>query len=422
MEEGKSKSTSVSGNSAFLLEDTIPDIAGCYFFAGEELSEAIKTANIVLDANVLLLPYGAGGKSLAATGEAYRRIASEGRLYVPSRALREYLRNRPNKISELLQSLNNSISRFPAAPEISYPILEGLKDFDALSSLIGSYKELRKQIMDARAQLHEQIVSWRLRDPVLEEYRKSIPDSSIKDINIDREAAIKELEGRYSLSIPPGYKDAAKDDGGIGDFVIWKTILEIGEATKKSTIFVSGEEKSDWQHRVNSSGFLPRLELIDEYRRKSSGGSFFIIQLSDLLEFFHATPELVEEIKQEEQRISAATNPIVSCPYCEAQASVYLGSPIGSSASPICDNCRSKFHVHRTRDGVIVNAWGERKASAPATGMEQTILACPQCGEGNSVEIGTDVGSSRWTTCHVCGIKMSAHREQDGGIFVNIHK
>ena len=46
--------------------------------------------------------------------------------------------------------------------------------------------------------------------------------------------------------IPPGYKDAGKEDSGIGDLLIWHTILELGKVHKKSVIFVSGDEKPDW--------------------------------------------------------------------------------------------------------------------------------------------------------------------------------
>ena len=47
--------------------------------------------------------------------------------------------------------------------------------------------------------------------------------------NIDRDEVLEEMTRRYKQAIPPGYKDASKPDGGIGDFLIWKTILNLGE-------------------------------------------------------------------------------------------------------------------------------------------------------------------------------------------------
>jgi hypothetical protein len=53
----------------------------------------------------------------------------------------------------------------------------------------------------------------------------------------------KEHVFRFANQIPPGYKDAGKADEGIGDYLIWETILEIGRTRKASVIFVTGGEK-----------------------------------------------------------------------------------------------------------------------------------------------------------------------------------
>lgn len=413
------KRTDVS--AAFVLSDVLPNAADAFGFSQVRIEDAVKKANIVLDANVLLLPYGAGGKSIGATGEIYKNLASDGRLFVPAQALREYLKNRPKKISELLQSLTDAISRIAPPPEVSYPILEGIDQFRELEELIVKYKQLRKEILQAREKLSEIIVAWKLKDPVLEVYRKSIPVSSIKEIAIDREKAIQELERRYALAIPPGYKDSTKEDGGIGDYLIWRTILCLGEETKKSTIFVSGDEKPDWQHRSNNAGFMPRFELIDEYRRSSSGGSFFIVSLSSFLELLHTKPELVSQIRREEEKANDSVLTPVECPYCLINFVAYLAAPIGSSATPVCAGCKNKFHVHRTRDGVISRQWGMRSEVQPSFTVVSTGVGCPACGAGNEVMLGSDVGSTRWTYCKDCGSKISAHRQSDGGVFVNIH-
>ena len=43
--------------------------------------------------------------------------------------------------------------------------------------------------------------------------------------------------------MPPGYKDGRKEDEGIGDFLIWKSLLKFGEEKKLDLAFVTGEEK-----------------------------------------------------------------------------------------------------------------------------------------------------------------------------------
>jgi hypothetical protein len=114
---------------------------------------------------------------------------------------------------------------------------------------------------------------------------------------------------RFINKIPPGYKDEAKGDQGIGDLLLWLTILEIGSARQTSVIFVSGEEKADWWHRSEHQQLYPRFELVDEFRRASGGHSFHIIKFSRLLELFGASTEVVAEVREEE-RIAARQVPL----------------------------------------------------------------------------------------------------------------
>ena len=409
----------VDKDSAFVLEDVLSEPVAAFLHSGESIEDAIKVANIVIDTNALLLPYGAGGASISATGATYTKIAKEDRLVIPAQVMREYLKNRPKKIGELIQGLSDSLSKLPQPPQISYPVLEGIDDFESLKKEVEEYGTLRKTMLASKSKLLDAVSSWSLKDPVLEAYRSSIPESAIIDTKVDRDDALKEMLARYQNSIPPGYKDASKDDGGVGDFLIWKTILEIGESSKVSTIFVSGEEKSDWQHRSNNVGFLPRFELIDEYRRASNGGSFFIIHLSELLQFFETKEEIVAEIRREERRVVAESNPVVACPYCEAESYTYLSTSLGASAAPHCDGCGKRFHVHRKKDEVVTHAWGE---TLTEPSVENVCLEnCPECQHENTFKIGSRNGSTRWFYCGDCGVKVSAHRQRDGGILQNSH-
>src|SRR5262249_48178151 len=90
-----------------------------------------------------------------------------------------------------------------------------------------------------------------------------------------REVIAKELEYRIVHKIPPGYKDASKDDRGVGDLLIWMTILEIGAERQKPLLFVTGEEKADWQHRSDNRGVLPtpreRIAVLQGWLRTSIG-------------------------------------------------------------------------------------------------------------------------------------------------------
>lgn len=219
------------------------------------------------------------------------------------------------------------------------------------------------------------------------------------------------------MQIPPGYKDAAKDDLGIGDFLIWLTILELGSRNQKPLIFVSGEEKSDWQHRSGGAGFLPRYELVDEYQRSSGGQPFYMIPLSRLLELLNAKSESVDQIKHEEVRVQEASNIVVVCPTCASDVSARLGEYIGATAYPRCSACSTQFHVHRTRSGVIIRGPGEAKPRTEATQEED--VSCPNCGADVATSLGLQRNATRWCRCGSCEGMFPIHRRIDGGVMIS---
>lgn len=122
----------------------------------------------------------------------------------------------------------------------------------------------------------------------------------------------KELTYRKTNKIPPGYKDAGKDDLGVGDLLIWMSILEIGKTRKKPLLFVTGEEKSDWFYRSDNRGMLPRYELIDEFRRDSSGHAFYLASFSGFLEIFGAPQDLVSAVRRQEVQAESESSASVN--------------------------------------------------------------------------------------------------------------
>jgi hypothetical protein len=154
-----------------------------------------------------------------------------------------------------------------------------------------------RAVDDVKSRIQE----WRWNDPVTLLYSEVFDENTIADPPIDKDALQKDLEHRQLNKIPPGYKDGTKRDSGIGDLLIWYTILEVGKTKKKSVIFVSGDEKADWYLRGEGGQALyPRYELVDEFRRSSDGHTFHIIKFSHFLELFGASKQVVQEVRQEE--------------------------------------------------------------------------------------------------------------------------
>lgn len=401
----------------FLADDLIPDAAAAFGYQVPSVEGAIETADIVLDTNVLLLPYGAGSGSLGEIIKVLKPLAEKKRLFLPGQVAREFIRNRPNKLGELQQQLQDKISRFLAIDKLNFPILEGNAEYSKLNETMAKTAALKKELGEAGASVVQKIKSWEWNDPVNTAYRTVFSPATIISPDIDRTKILAELRRRQRMQIPPGYKDAAKDDLGIGDFLIWLTILEIGTRNKKPLIFVSGEEKSDWQHRSGGAGFLPRYELVDEYRRYSGGQPFYMIPLSRLLELLNAKSESVDQIKHEEVRVQEASSLDVVCPVCASDVPARLGEYIGATARPRCLACSTQFHVHRTRDGVVIRSPGETKPRTEVTQEED--VSCPNCGADVATNLGLQRNATRWCRCGSCEAMFPIHRRTDGGVMIS---
>ncbi len=408
----------LTDDQAFIMEDILPD--STKFFEDEPLSleAAIEDADIVLDTNVLLIPYGAGASSLSEIVTIYSKIKERDRLSIPAQVAREFVKNRPNKLAQLYQGISDRISKLAIPERLTYPILESVKEFQEFNKVIGDIEKHKEILKTFAKEIRNNIKNWGWNDPVSQAYRSVFSRNIIKSPDFDRKALFEEMMKRYEHNIPPGYKDASKPDGGIGDFLIWKTILHLGKVNKRSVIFVSGDEKADWFHGVEGSGFLPRFELQAEFRRISEGNDLYIIPLSRLLELQKAEASSVDEIRTEEVRIRKATSVNVDCPECETSGEYDLAENIGSSALPQCSACGSKFYLHRTKDGVSTRHYNPPKIKKNF-GKQIEVISCPQCNTINFAELGIAPNSTNWCICGVCEKKFPIHRKPDGEIYVN---
>jgi hypothetical protein len=105
---------------------------------------------------------------------------------------------------------------------------------------------------------------------------------------------------RYARGTPPGYLDAAKDDGKgpfeyggllyrreFGDLIVWEQIIAAASAHQlKAVVFVTDDEKEDWWWTVESQGrkrLGPRPELVEEIRRRAGVEIFFIYNSEQLV-------------------------------------------------------------------------------------------------------------------------------------------
>ncbi len=283
----------------FVNQNTYPDPTNIFSLKLAPVDEIISKCVIVLDTNALLVPYSTGSESLSEIERVFQKMKQEERLIVPGQVAREFANNRPEKLKDLYQQLNRKLNKTGKIEIGNYPLLEGITEYQSAKELEEKINEQLSEYKKSIKSLKNKVKSWNWNDPVSEIYRQIFTGNTILDLKIEEEKTKKDLEYRYAHKIPPGFKDGNKEDSGVGDFLIWKTILEIGKE-EKDVIFVSGDEKSDWYHRSENEGLYPRFELLNEFYAKSKGKSFHILRLSELLKLLGASENIVSEIAREE--------------------------------------------------------------------------------------------------------------------------
>ena len=295
-----SKNAQDENGDAFWLTDLYPDAASLFQHQQTSLKDITAECVVILDANVLLWLFELGATSVDEVAKVYEKLASEQRLIVPGQAAREFYRHRSNKVAAVADVLDGAISRARRPPlDSAIPLLSNDADYAAarqLNAVIAkSGEELAKRLSVVTERLKEEIGN----DRVSQIYRRVLP-TCIAEIPLqssDRKKILLEAERRARLKIAPGYKDQNKEDKGVGDLIIWLTVLDIGSKKNSHCIFVTNEGKSDWW--IKSRGaFQPRPELIEEYRQSSNGKSIHLLPLSSLLANFKAEAHSIEELQK----------------------------------------------------------------------------------------------------------------------------
>lgn len=291
-------------DDAFWLTDLYPDAGQLFSHAPAAVEEIARESFVALDANVLLWPYELNSASLAEIDRVYGELQKASRLVVPGQAAREFYSHRARKLAALSEQLEGAITRARKNPiQNSIPLLEDDSDFRSAQKIAKELLKSGKSMIDKLESVKARIQTDVGNDPVSVVYRKHLANAVFELQNMDKDGIVSEVDRRARLRIAPGFKDQSKDDGGIGDYIIWLTILEQAAARKTHCLFVTNEEKSDWW--VKSGGaFQPRPELLDEYRRASGGKSLHLLPLSEMLSLFAAKQDVVDGVQalEEESR------------------------------------------------------------------------------------------------------------------------
>lgn len=284
----------------FYLDKVYPDVSSVFSMELSSLEKIKGDCLVVLDTNVLLAPYRTSAAALQQIRKTYQDLIKAKRLYLPAQAAREFSKHRLGKIHEMYQTLKQREGRisnvaFPITSD--FPILASLPDYEKLQKLNGKLRELITEYEKSYKKLIETISGWTLNDDVSNLYRKIFNLENIVAPTIEESDIKADLGRRTVHKIAPGFQDSQKEDGGIGDLLIWHTILELAKR-KQHMLFITNEEKTDWWcgRDKGQAPLYPRFELIDEYWRASQGKSFHMASLDVFLNLFGASPEIVAEV------------------------------------------------------------------------------------------------------------------------------
>ncbi|MGH2667161.1 PIN domain-containing protein [Flavobacterium sp.] len=282
----------------FIYNRHFPDSKSILQRKGKGVTDILKNAIFVLDTNSLLIPFNTGKENIEEIGKIYQNLISSNKLYIPEHSLKEFAKNRSFRISELFSTIDNQLSTLPPIKSFDYPILEGL---DAYKKLKKTKEEVLKQIKEYKKDLEDLksgIIDWNWSDPVTTMYQNTFTEKIIISPAGSEEELIKEYENRIEDDIPPGNKDKSKDNNAIGDFLIWKSILELGKKKKKDIIFVSNDEKNDWLLKGNQKSISTKFELVDEYYRFTGGYDFMSMNFKTFLDFQGLEINIFEVFKE----------------------------------------------------------------------------------------------------------------------------
>lgn len=291
----------------FSKKDIYPSPKDSFCFVLEAISEIKHEALVVLDANVLLLPFTTNIKNVQAIKELYTKLSKSDQLFLPAQAVREYLDNRAVKIADINEALQKKSNQNFNYVGIN-PLLESLDEYKELIALEKSLQTAIKNYQTKIRDTLSAIQTWGWNDPVSKMYHEVLADRILDDDALDFKKIEEDLKRRNDLNIPPGYRDRNKDQNQAGDLVIWHEILNLAKTKDKHLIFVSVDEKTDWWHQSGKNPLYPRFELVDEFRGITKGKSFHIVTLSELLEIFDTDSEVVKSVKLTEEEVKSATN------------------------------------------------------------------------------------------------------------------
>lgn len=259
-----------------------------------ELVEALRTAVVAVDTNVLLDLYRYRPQTANDLLTALEAVGD--RLVVPYQVVREFWRqhsrsqsspetavaNLEAALRKNGRSIGDAITQWGKDLGVSDAETEGLKN-DA-SELIDDLLSSASAVLSdgAEGSLPGDRYIERIAALVEGRVTHRLSDQEWEQCVIEGKRRVAEEE-------PPGYLDAQKEESGraegaAGDYLVWYQATHHAIAAGSDLLLITRDQKPDWWWRQGAAFLGPRPELSSEFARLSDGKRVFFMRPQDLLE------------------------------------------------------------------------------------------------------------------------------------------
>jgi len=270
------------------------DFRGYRVPAEAELTEALRTATAVVDANLLLNLYRYNEATRDDLLDVLQRLGD--RLWIPHQVLREFWRNRLSVLASrgagseqaLAALVKQQRATTHAIHEWAKTTAVQMRERDSLIQRVDALHADLEEMVRAHTPAAVAVAGGAMDEPVLRALENLLEGRVGPAPDADEWASdVAEGKARVARREPPGFLDAEKSDsdlpeGPAGDYLVWRQAL--GEVGRRGgdLLIVTGDEKEDWWWRHRSDFIGPRQELVAELAAVC-GAQLFMMRPTDLL-------------------------------------------------------------------------------------------------------------------------------------------
>jgi predicted nucleic acid-binding protein/uncharacterized protein YbdZ (MbtH family) len=284
------------------------------YYAPETTEDTFwREAIFVFDANILLNAYRYSEDAREKLLQAIETIGD--RCFLPYQAALEFQRNRINALRDrkskyaeaslFFEKLSDDVAKMSSKDKKGASLRDDLEKAWELADLEPGLKRASEYLRECESKILRPSLSDAIRERI-----DALFDSKIgtKPASEQAKKWHEEAAHRIEKKIPPGYKDAHKENlDSHGDVLVWLQAIEFVTGKSLPVVFVSDDLKEDWYWEQEGQKIGPRIELVDEMFEKA--GSELL--LCDCARFIERTWEILigtPENQTDEDRLKAVVD------------------------------------------------------------------------------------------------------------------